>query len=293
MTTGPASRALITGATGQIGRAVLRQLQKDASVEAIVAARSPEKAAGLGFPVVRFDYDRSETMAPALEGIDSIFVVTGYTVDMLRQSKTLIDHARKSGVKYIVHLGACGGDDVEVAHHGWHQFVERYIEWSGIDYTHLRPEIYMENLLGYGGVPIVREGIIRHYIGAGRMSWVDGEDVAAVAAACLRDPGTHRGKTHRLGYEAKTFYEIAEIMTRAIGQTFTYQPLPAEDFLARLLAAGAEPAYMKSAYQNYRNLAAGTAVGADETFDNFRELVGRDANTIEGFVKRHKERFVY
>jgi NAD(P)H dehydrogenase (quinone) len=125
------------------------------------------------------------------------------------------------------------------------------------------------------------------------MSWVDGEDVAAVAAACLRDPATHSGKTHRLGYEAKTFYEIAETMTRAIGQKFTYEPLPAEDFLSRLLAAGAEPAYMKSAYQNYSNLAAGKAVGADETFDNFRELAGRDANTIEGFVKRHRARFVY
>jgi NAD(P)H dehydrogenase (quinone) len=90
---GHTSRALITGATGQIGRAVLKQLREDASVEAIVAARSPEKAAGLGFPVVAFDYDRSETIAPALEGIDSVFVVTGYTVDMLRQSKTLVDHA--------------------------------------------------------------------------------------------------------------------------------------------------------------------------------------------------------
>ena len=73
----------------------------------------------------------------------------------------------------------------------------------------------------------------------------------------------------------------AEIMTRTVGQTFTYDPLPAEEFLARLLAAGAEPAYMKSVYQNYSNLSAGKAVGADETFDNFRELVGRDANTIE------------
>jgi NAD(P)H dehydrogenase (quinone) len=78
MSTHP-SRALITGATGQIGRAVLKQLREDTSVEAIVAARSPEKAAGLGFPVVPFDYDRSEIIAPALEGIDSIFVVTGYT----------------------------------------------------------------------------------------------------------------------------------------------------------------------------------------------------------------------
>jgi NAD(P)H dehydrogenase (quinone) len=139
----------------------------------------------------------------------------------------------------------------------------------------------------------VRDGIIRHYIGAGRMSWVDGDDVAAVAAVCLRDPVKHSGKTHRLGYEAKTFYEIAEIMTRTVGQTFTYEPLPAEELLARLLAAGAEPAYMKSVYQNYSNLSAGKAVGADETFDNFRELVGKDANTIERFVERHRQLFAY
>jgi NAD(P)H dehydrogenase (quinone) len=287
------TRALITGATGRIGGAVLRQLKGDQRVQAIVAARVPEKAAELGFPVVQFDYDKPETITPALDGIDSIFVVTGYTVDMLRQTKGLVDHARKSGVRHIVHLGACGSDDVEVAHHGWHQFVERYIEWSGIAYTHLRPEIYMQILLGYGGVPIVREGVIRHFIGAGRISWVDGDDVAAVAAICLRDPASHSGKTYRLGYEAKDFYEIAQIMTSVIGKPFSYEPLPAEDFLSRVLAAGGEPAYMRSAYQNYKNLAEGKATGADETFDNFRSLTGRQAGSIETFFGRHRAQFVY
>jgi NAD(P)H dehydrogenase (quinone) len=286
-------RALITGATGRIGGAVLKQLQGDPRVQAIVAARAPEKAAGFGLPVVLFDYDRTETITSALEGIESVFVVTGYTVDMLRQTKSLVDQARKSGVKHIVHLGACGADDVEVAHHGWHQFVERYIEWSGIAYTHLRPEIYMQILLGYGGVAIVREGVIRHFVGAGRMSWVDGDDVAAAAAVCLRDQGKHSGKTYRLGYEAKNFFEIAEIMTRVIGKPFTYEPLPAEDFLSRVLAAGGEPAYMRSAYQNYKNLADGKVTGADEIFDNFHTLAGRQAGSIETFVGRHRAQFEY
>jgi NAD(P)H dehydrogenase (quinone) len=287
------TRVLITGATGRIGGAVFRELKGDQSIQPIVAARVPEKAAALGLSAVLFDYDRTETIAPALEGIDSIFVVTGYTVEMLRQSKSLVDHARKSGVRHIVHLGACGSDDVEVAHHGWHQFVERYIEWSGIAYTHIRPEIYMQILLGYAGVPIVREGIIRHFIGAGRMSWVDGDDVAAVAAVCLRDPASHSGKTHRLGYEAKNFYEIAQIMTSVIGKSYRYEPLPAEEFLSRVLAAGGEPAYMRSAYQNYKNLAEGKATGADETFDNFRDLAGREACSIETFVGRHRAQFAY
>jgi uncharacterized protein YbjT (DUF2867 family) len=211
---------------------------------------------------------------------------------MLRQSKTLVDQARKSGVKYILHLGACGADDVEVAHHGWHQLIERYIEWSGIGFTHLRPEIYMENLLGYGGVPIVRDGVIHHYIGEGRMSWVDGEDVAAVAATCLHAPEQHLGKTYRMGYESRTFGEIADIMTRVLGQRFQYEALPAEEFLTRVLAAGGEQAYMRSAYQNYKNLSTGEAVGADETFDNLPGLIGKAPNTIEDFVIRHRHRFL-
>ena len=77
-----------------------------------------------------------------------------------------------------------------MAHYGWHQFIERYIEWCGFSFTHLRPEIFMQNLLGYGGESYVKEGVIRHYVGGARLSWVDCEDVAAVAAACLLEPET-------------------------------------------------------------------------------------------------------
>jgi NAD(P)H dehydrogenase (quinone) len=67
-----------------------------------------------------------------LANVDGLFLITAYTVDMLRQSKRLIDHARRAGVKHIVHLGACGDDDTDIAHYGWHQYIERYIEWSQI-----------------------------------------------------------------------------------------------------------------------------------------------------------------
>ena len=94
--------------------------------------------------MVYLDLDQVDTMAPALEGIDRLFMVTGYTIDMLRQSKDLLNAAKRAGVKHVVHLGACGNDDTRIAHHAWHQFVERYIEWSGFSFTHLRPEIFIK-----------------------------------------------------------------------------------------------------------------------------------------------------
>jgi NAD(P)H dehydrogenase (quinone) len=287
------TRILVMGATGQVGGRVVFELVMDARVEVVAAARDLDKAARLGVPVVHLDLDKMETFAPALHGIDSIFMATGYTVDMLRQSKDLVNAAKRAGVKHIVHLGACGDDDTRVAHYGWHQFIERYIEWSGIRFTHLRPEIFMQNLLGYGGESYVKHGVIKHYVGAARLSWVDCEDVAAVAAACLLDSSTHAGRTYRLGYEAKTYYELAEVFTDTLGQPFSYEPQPPADFLRNVLAAGAEPAYMKCVFDSYTDLTNGKDIDADEIFDNFHSITGRQAKTIAQFAIKHAASFQY
>ena len=286
-------RILVMGATGQVGGALISELAENPAVEVVAAARNVEKADHLGVPVVFLDLDKFETFAPALQGVDSIFMATGYTVDMLRQSKDLVNAAKRADVNHIVHLGACGDDDTRVAHYGWHQFIERYIEWSSIRFTHLRPEIFMQNLLGYGGESYVKHGIIKHYVGAARLSWVDCEDVAAVSAACLLNPNTHAGRTYRLGYEAKTYYELAEAFTEALGQPFSYEPQPPADFLRNVLAAGAEPAYMKCVFDSYTDLTNGKDIGADETSDNFHAITGRQPKTIAQFALKHAASFQY
>ncbi|MBB5059588.1 uncharacterized protein YbjT (DUF2867 family) [Granulicella aggregans] len=286
-------RVLVMGATGQVGGALIPLLAANDTVEVVAAARNREKAASLGVPIVHLDLDDFSTFATALEGVDRIFMATGYTVDMLRQSKDLVNAAKRAGVKQIVHLGACGDDDTRVAHYGWHQFIERYIEWSGMTFTHLRPEIFMQNLLGYGGERYVKEGVIRHYVGSARLSWVDCDDVAAVAAACLVDPDKHAGKTYRLGYEAKTYDELAETFSEVMGQPFTYEPRPPSEFLQNVLAAGAEPAYMQCVFNSYADLTNGVDLRADEVFNNFPEITGRPPLKIAEFVRRNADHFRY
>jgi uncharacterized protein YbjT (DUF2867 family) len=72
-------RILVMGATGQVGKGVIPNLIANPKVQVIAAARSPEKASSLGIPVVYLDLDKPETIAPALEGIERVFMVTGYT----------------------------------------------------------------------------------------------------------------------------------------------------------------------------------------------------------------------
>ena len=287
---------LITGATGQIGSSTLRCLLADDSITLVAAVRSTVKAEPFeaqGIRTVVLDFDREETLAPALQGIDRTFLVTGYTVDMLRQSKAFLENAKQAGVQHVVHLGACGRDDTTVGHWAWHQFVERHIEWLGFSFTHLRPEAFMQNLLSYDGTQAVNAGVIQQFTGDAPFSWVDGEDVAAVASQALQHPDKHAGKTYRLGYDAKSYDEIAAIMSELLGQPFRYEALPPEVFLENMRAIGAEMAYMNCVYDNFKRVAARAIPGVEDTFDNFPEITGREPVRWKEFVQKHRGAFAY
>ena len=287
---------LITGATGQIGGDTLRNLLADDSITLVAAVRSRAKAQPFeaqGIRTVMLDFDKEETLAPALQGIDRALLVTGYTVHMLRQSKAFIDQAKQAGVQHMVHLGACGRDDTTIGHWAWHQFVERYIEWSGLSFTHLRPECFMQNLLSYDGTQAVKAGVIEQYTGDARFSWVDGEDVARVAAQALLHPEKHTGQTYRLGYDVQSYGDIAAIMTRLLGQPFRYDAQSPDVFLKNMRAAGAEMAYMNCVHDNFTRMAARQIPGVEETFDNFEAITGRQPVRWEEFVQKHRSAFAY
>ncbi|QKV55336.1 SDR family oxidoreductase [Comamonas antarctica] len=287
---------LVTAATGRIGGSVVRSLAEDDSISLVAGVRSAAKAQALadqGIRSVLLDFDKPQTLGPALAGIDRVFLATGYSVDMLRQSKEFLDAAKKAGVRHVAHLGACGPDDTSVAHWAWHQLVERYIEWSGFSFTHLRPEAFMQNLLHYDGTQATHRGVVRQFIGDARISWVDGDDVALVASRALLQPQLHAGQTYRLGYDAKSYAEVAAIMTAVLGQPFRYEAQPPEVFLEEMRAAGAEMAYMACVYDSFKRTASGAIPGVDQTFDNFAAITGRQPVKWEEFVRKHRTALAY
>lgn len=285
-------RILVMGSTGQVGSRVLERLLDLPEIEVVAGVRSREKAAAFTAQNVAaavLDLDDIQTMAPALEGIDRLFMMTGYTVDMLRQSKVLVDQARRAGVRHIVRLGACGRDDATVGHWAWHQMIERYVEGAGLSYTHLRPEAFMQNLLSYGGKPAIENGVLHAFCADARLSWVDVDDVAKVAAAALLRPDLHAGKTYRLGYEAATHGEIAALMAAMTGRSFRYEPLSPEVFLEDMRRNGADMTYMQCVYEHWISHAARAIPGADDIFDDFPAITGEQPTTWAGFIEKHRQ----
>ena len=292
---------LIFGATGKIGRTLVNELHQTGDVNVIAAVRSPEKAASFKAQNIEtraLNLDKAEryglsAIQSVLSGVDRIFLLTGYDVSMLAHSKAVIDAAKNAGVSHIVHMGAYATDDTTVAHLVWHQMIERYIEWSGIGYTHLRPNWFMQNLLGYGGENKRNTSVIPQYIGDAPVSWIDCDDIAKAAAAILRNPDAHNGKIYPLAVEAHTMQEVADIFTEVVGQPFRYEPCEPEEFLDTMLKAGADPAYMKCVYNVFTRTREGSLTEAADVFDTFKQITGQKPTALREFAQKHKAELAY
>lgn len=287
-------RVLVLGATGTIGRPLVDMLVCEPGLEVRAATRSSATMARLrtlGADPVLFDFDVRDTYRKALEGVDVAFLLTGYSVDMLRHSKVFVDTAKRAGVGHIVHLGANAPDDTAFTHLAWHQLVERYIEWSGILFTHLRPAMFMVNIPRYMAAAQTTD-VISHYIGDRRVAWVDTDDIAAAAAVVLRDPAAHAGRTYVLSSEARSMGEVADILSRELERPIRYEQREADEGLVRLLvAAGREPTYARSGVSFFAAVARGEAPGVDRVDDSLQRLIGREPRSWPDFARVNSHLF--
>lgn len=283
-----ARRILVTGATGTVGGAVMRLLREDANngtIELVGAARSAASAEKLrreGFTPVSFDMDDPATLRPALEGVEGVFLLTGYSVDMLAHSKRVLDAAKSEGVRHIVHLGALAAEDTPHAHFAWHQLIERAIEGMGFGWTHLHPNFFMDTV--WNGF-VHRPDRLVHFVGDRRVSFVSSDDMAAVAAAALRDPSAHSGKSYPLAVEALTFSELASILSEVTGRSVEYRPRPAADLLAIMEKQGAEKTYASGLAGGVVEIERGGMPEAGATYDTVEQVTGRKPVLWRDFAK--------
>ncbi len=279
-----ASTILVTGATGTIGSEVVKALSAKPGVTVRVAVRSAakaEKLLGANVVPVDFDYEKPETIAAAVKGVDRLFLLTPFSQDQVALAKVLIDAAKVAGVKHIVKLSAIGADIEPGIQLGrWHRAVEKLVEASGISYTLLRPANFMDNFIHY--YPPAGDGNIYLPLGTGACAYIDSRDIAAVAAAVLTEE-SHYGKAYDLtGSEAVTTAEAAAAIGAASGRDVHFVDVP-EAAASKAMLDMQMPGWMVDAMMELHGIVkAGYASGISPLVE---KLTGHAPRTFAQFTR--------
>jgi NAD(P)H dehydrogenase (quinone) len=228
----------ITAASGQLGRLVIRSLKSRVPAADLVAlVRSPDKAADLGVAVREADYDRPESFARALAGVDTLLLISGPEVGKrVAQHRAVIDAARGAGVKRIVYTSALRADVSPLDIAPDHRATEAALKASGVPYTILRNGWYTENYTAQIGDYLAR-GASVGAAGDGRVSAASRADYAAAAAAVLIEDG-HDNAIYELGGPAFSLKELAAVIAELSGTDVVYRDLSVAELTEVLVGAG-------------------------------------------------------
>jgi uncharacterized protein YbjT (DUF2867 family) len=240
---------LITGAAGKSGATVVRAFSRQ-GIPARALVRDPAAAPWLtdlpGISVVAGDLKRPSTLGRALDGVTRALLISSAREDMVDTQITFIDAAQSAGVPHIVKYSGreagVGFDQVVFRGTRWHGQIERYLERSGLAWTHLRPSQFMQNYLpgSVTGVDPKTKELITS-IGDAQLSPVDIADVAEIAVKILTTTD-HESKAYNItGPEALTMNDIVARLSEATGTKFLSVDVSFDEQRQRYAAAGLPP----------------------------------------------------
>jgi uncharacterized protein YbjT (DUF2867 family) len=284
---------LVTGATGNTGSAVLRQLREHgARGRAMVRARSDTtRLSEPSVETVVADFDDTESLDTALRGVARAYLVTPSGPNAEAQQIRFAERAAAAGVQHVVKLSQFAADETSpVRFLRYHAAVERRIRELGLTFTFLRPNLYLQGLLAFQAM-IANDGRFIAPIGEARVSAVDVRDIAAVATIALTQGGGHERRTYTItGPQAVTHGEMAAAIGAATGRSVTFIDVPPAVFSAALLSAGLPAWQVDGLIEDYAHYARGEAAAVLPTV---REVTGTDPRDLTTFARDYAPAFVH
>lgn len=283
---------LVIGATGTNGTELIEQLVKAGhSPKALV--RNPEKASGLkakGVELVQGDLDRPETLKGVFEGVEKAFLVSSVNENYQQQVTNFLQAAKHSSLKYLVKLSGMGADlAASSIIMRYHALTDQLIMDSSLDFTILRPNSFYQNMF-WSVYTIKNFGLFSLPLGDAKQSFIDVRDIGAVATKLLTtDNSDYKGQIYNLtGPESLSYYEIAQIVSEAIGKEIVYKPISLAESKAGMLKFGMPEWNAASLEELYGAFASGKYA---DLSDDFVKLMAREPISFKQFMQDYAEAF--
>jgi uncharacterized protein YbjT (DUF2867 family) len=277
---------LITTA-GKVGSEAARLLAERGEPVRLVA-HTPEKAAAAsrpGIDVVVADLEDPEAVDRAMVGVRSVLLVTRPVVS---QELNVINTAARAGAGHVVKITTKATADSPIARRRNHVAIEQALIDSGLGYTLLRNNAYMQNFLMMAA-GIAQTDAFSTATGDGKVGHVDARDIAAVAAEIAASPAAHAGKTYwPSGPEALSGAEVAEVFSRVLGRTITFHPISYEEQRDIMLGVGMPRPVAEDTARAVALMAEGDC---DYVTTDVADIIGRQPGSFEQFAKEYAGAF--
>lgn len=274
----------VTGAGGTLSSEVIQHLESIGADfrGAYRRKEQVEEARKKGREAVIMDYNNMESLKSAFEGCDKIFLLGPNLPNQIELELRAVEAAKTAGVSHIVKQSVMGAMDESYSLAKIHRPVEKAIEASGLDWTFMRPNSFMQNTVTFMG-HLIRTGSVFYSASENaKISHVDARDIAAIAAKALTESG-HTGKAYTIsGPEALTYDEIADKMTETLGRKITHVNLSPEELKAGMLAEGMPEVIADRLLDLERYFREGKPAVITDTV---KEVTGREANKFSDFIR--------
>lgn len=280
---------LITGASGSAGKAVLAEVTRGGQkYRAMYRSKEEAAKAPAGTDTVIADFADKASLAAALRGVESVYLVCSPIPDLVQLEGNAIEACEAAGVRRVVLNSALGAGDYSKSFPSWHRKVEEKLKATKMAYCILRPNSFMQNVLTYFAPSIRAQGAFYSSMGSARTSYLDVRDIAVVAAKALRG-GEHDGQTYELnGPEALTYAEVAEKIAKHAKISAKYVDIPVEAQRKAMLDQGM-PEWQVTALlelqEYYKN---GQGGGIDGLLGS---LLGRPPVRMDAFLEEYAGEF--
>jgi len=277
---------LVTGASGNVGSVLVTELREQGhDVRAgYHSGQRTAEAAGSGLDAVTVNLSDPSTLGPAFKNVDAVFLLTAGGPAQPRQELNLIEAANAAGVKRIVKLSVWRADERLTPIAELHRDGEEALQSSGLAWTFLRPNFYMQNFLRQMAGQIRETRSFSQPETTAAIGFVDTRDVARVAASVLTSPG-HDGHIYDItGPEALTYDQAAAVFSQVLGSPVRFVGLTDDEARDRILRSGLTAAHADTLIEVSRVYRDG---GAERVTPAVRDLTGNAPVSFDQFVRDH------